>query len=223
MKITDFISMFLAGGLLGFAGQVIRMFIGIAKSNARGQDISISRLIGSLIIGLTSGGIGIFTLSKWQENYLLTEEHFFILLSIGYAGTDFLEGFFRTLILRGAKQHEDSNIEDQSKLAGNIVPKLVEFDNNTSLKTEVLPQEPVISYGENVNKNVISSHALEVVINILKESNNKSAKITSSARTPFDQARIMYNNVSPRRTTYSPPRSKGYGLSISRGGCHQYC
>jgi hypothetical protein len=54
---------------------------------------------------------------------------------------------------------------------------------------------PIIEYNPGVNKTLISVHAIEVVTNILKDSGNTRARITSSERTPSKQAQAMYNNI----------------------------
>jgi hypothetical protein len=54
-----------------------------------------NRLIVSLLIGAIAGGLGILTLTNFQPlpGNLLTAQTFFGLIGIGYAGTDFIEGF----------------------------------------------------------------------------------------------------------------------------------
>lgn len=55
--------------------------------------------------------------------------------------------------------------------------------------------QPTIAYGPNVNKGVISAHAIDVISKILVESGNMHALITSGARTPHEQAKAMYDNI----------------------------
>lgn len=52
-----------------------------------------------------------------------------------------------------------------------------------------------VSFTPNVNRSVISAFALDFLKGLLLSSGNTSATITSSARTPFEQAKAMYNNI----------------------------
>lgn len=55
--------------------------------------------------------------------------------------------------------------------------------------------EPTITFGTRANQDVVSTHTRDVLSDILQESGNSSATITSTARTVEDQARIMYGNI----------------------------
>ncbi|MFP4345874.1 MAG: SH3 domain-containing protein [Anaerolineales bacterium] len=52
-----------------------------------------------------------------------------------------------------------------------------------------------ITFGANANSGILSAYTLGVLKGILAEAGEKSALITSTIRTPADQARIMYNNI----------------------------
>jgi uncharacterized protein YgiM (DUF1202 family) len=52
-----------------------------------------------------------------------------------------------------------------------------------------------ITFGANANSSILSAYTLTTLKGILAEAGEKSALITSTIRTPADQARIMYNNI----------------------------
>jgi hypothetical protein len=55
--------------------------------------------------------------------------------------------------------------------------------------------EPSIKFGPKANQAVVSVHTLGVLTEILKNASLASCLITSTSRTPADQARIMFNNI----------------------------
>lgn len=52
-----------------------------------------------------------------------------------------------------------------------------------------------LTFGKNANQAGVSTHSRDVLNDILSNSKNSSATITSTARTVQDQARIMYGNI----------------------------
>lgn len=95
------------GVIAGAFGQGLRAIVGIKKasdeaaaggSTLRSEGLDTSRLIFSIFIGAIAGGIGIFTITGFRADALtnITAEMFFGVVAIGYAGTDFIEGFVRT-------------------------------------------------------------------------------------------------------------------------------
>ncbi len=67
-----------------------------------------------------------------------------------------------------------------------------------------------ITFGKNANSSVISPYTLNVLRATLNEAGETSAIITSTVRTPEDQARIMYNNI----VTYGVQHQKNlYGAA----------
>jgi hypothetical protein len=52
-----------------------------------------------------------------------------------------------------------------------------------------------INFGQNAKREYVSPHALQIIEKILRASGLTSCLITSTARTPADQARVMYNNI----------------------------
>ena len=51
------------------------------------------------------------------------------------------------------------------------------------------------NFGPNANKEVVSGHSIEVLTEILAKAGLGSFQITSTSRTPADQARVMFNNI----------------------------
>jgi len=97
------LSYLLLGGLLGMVGQGIRVMVGLKKkydeslrSNKKLKDIFDARqlwisILISFLIGTIAGILGVI-------NYIdqaITKEFLFTIIGIGYAGTDFIEGFIK--------------------------------------------------------------------------------------------------------------------------------
>ncbi|HZH30781.1 MAG TPA: hypothetical protein VEY11_08455 [Pyrinomonadaceae bacterium] len=55
--------------------------------------------------------------------------------------------------------------------------------------------QPAIKFGPKANQAVVSVHTLGVLTEILNAANLVSCLITSTSRTPSDQARIMFSNI----------------------------
>ena len=55
-----------------------------------------------------------------------------------------------------------------------------------------------INFGPNANRNVVSQYTIDMLSAIMRESGNPNVTITSTLRTPEDQARAMYNNIVSR-------------------------
>lgn len=55
--------------------------------------------------------------------------------------------------------------------------------------------DPQINFGPNANTSVVSNKSRTILIDILKAAGLASCKITSTSRTPADQARAMFNNI----------------------------
>lgn len=94
----------LLGGVLGTAGQGIRIVVGLKKQLDENKGKSwdewfqTKQLVVSLIIALTLGGIAGVLGSIELLNTEVTRESMITLVAIGYAGTDFIEGFMKTKI-----------------------------------------------------------------------------------------------------------------------------
>jgi RHS repeat-associated protein len=78
---------------------------------------------------------------------------------------------------------------------GNLTnePKIVKFRNPVII-TASARTENILFSNANMHKTV-SEYTLKILSEILHESNNESALITSTIRTPEDQVRIMFNNI----------------------------
>lgn len=63
-----------------------------SKGEVLRENLDISRLIISLAIGAIAGAIGIISMSNFKPIDTFKAEQFFMLLGIGYAGADFIEG-----------------------------------------------------------------------------------------------------------------------------------
>lgn len=111
MSIADILSQILLGSVAGMFGQGIRVIIGLKKladeAGSSGQSLretlDVSRLIISLLIGAIAGGVGVLTISNFNPIDAVTGQLFFSLIGIGYAGTDFIEGFIQKYLPVGQR------------------------------------------------------------------------------------------------------------------------
>lgn len=105
---SEILLQLIIGGLLGVVGQMLRFIVGLKKLNEEAKDKNIptaemfqtSRFIISLIIGFIAGVLGIVSLSNFTADFFSKnlKETIITLLGIGYAGTDFIEGFIKKYI-----------------------------------------------------------------------------------------------------------------------------
>ncbi len=101
MSAHDWIVQFLVGGMFGALGQGLRVIVGLKKLNdsallrgkAFGELFSSGTLVVSLLIGAIAGVLG--TLTANMNLQAITRENVMLLIGIGYAGADFIEGFVR--------------------------------------------------------------------------------------------------------------------------------
>lgn len=120
------------GTIAGAFGQGLRVTVGLKKAgdeaalegttlSAKGLDVS--RLIISLFIGAIAGGIGIFTITGFSEGPVsnISAEMFFGVVGIGYAGTDFIEGFIRTRLPRVDVLPQFSNANQQVQYSSDFL------------------------------------------------------------------------------------------------------
>jgi hypothetical protein len=89
------------GIILGAVGQGIRVIVGIKKqldeasTSGKKDWFQGKQLLISLIIALTIGGIaGVLGAIQFLGTQI-TKEFMMTLIAIGYAGTDFIEGFMK--------------------------------------------------------------------------------------------------------------------------------
>jgi hypothetical protein len=71
------------------------------------------------------------------------------------------------------------------------------------------PDDITLTFGPNANESAVSATSRSVIKDILRTAGIRNATITSTARTPEDQARAMYDNlesqgVQAQRTLYGP-------------------
>jgi len=71
----------------------------------------------------------------------------------------------------------------------------------------------VITYGENADKSAVASSCETIIKEIVSKAGDKRCTITSTARSPEDQARAMYNNlesegVEAQKRLYAPAGDK---------------
>lgn len=101
MTANEWVMQFLVGALFGALGQAIRVVAGLKKLNDKAvrqqkpfTDLfSASTLSVSLIIGAVAGVLGV--LSTNIDLQAITRQDVVLLIGVGYAGADFIEGFVR--------------------------------------------------------------------------------------------------------------------------------
>ena len=102
MTVVDWLPVLTLGALLGATGQAARTIPGIKKLSDEAAAIGTStaalivpsQLVTSLLIGAVAGILGIVSLQMTSGMELSTKDVLMI-VSIGYAGTDFIEAFVR--------------------------------------------------------------------------------------------------------------------------------
>ncbi len=99
-NVTDIINLVLSGGLLGALGQGIRLAVGLKKMNDTKsttepkEGFNGNRLVLSIFIGFVAGAIGM--LIKQPASTDINTQFIITIIATGYAGADFIEGFFNT-------------------------------------------------------------------------------------------------------------------------------
>jgi hypothetical protein len=104
MNLNDILFQILVGGLLGIIGQGLRIIVGIKKmkdtqelnkinkTNIPGGEFDSKRLGISIFIGFVAGALGgLFAVNL--KTPITDKGVLSTLISIGYAGVDFIEGF----------------------------------------------------------------------------------------------------------------------------------
>lgn len=110
------------------------------------------------------------------------------------------------------------------KITTNYDEKQKSFDDVTSVvfkvdecklskaKTTEQPKDSkvVIKFGANADKSVVSEKSLNILREVGEQTKNLLLTITSTARDPYNQARVMYDNIvkkgmKEQRNTYKPP------------------
>lgn len=101
MTAQDLILQLLLGGILGIAGQGIRVMVGMKKlfdqsqqeNKAFSELFSATFLLISIFIGFVAGLLATFAISDAGFKMEINKEAALSLIGSGYAGTDFIEGF----------------------------------------------------------------------------------------------------------------------------------
>lgn len=104
MEVYTVLGYVVLGGILGAVGQGIRVIVGIKEhqdeastSGKKWEDwFEMKQLLLSLIIALAIGGIAGVLGAIGLLGTEITKESMITLITIGYAGTDFIEGFMKT-------------------------------------------------------------------------------------------------------------------------------
>lgn len=107
------------------------------------------------------------------------------------------------------KKAHTIKIEDSMKVIFRVdecLSKEVEPVNTTTSKV-------VIKFGENADKSVVSEKSLNILREVGEKTKNYIITITSTARDPYNQARVMYDNIvkkgmKEQRNTYKAPGQK---------------
>lgn len=101
MDASQWLTVLLLGGLMGMIGQAVRVIIGLKKANDEANNQSMTfkevfqphSLLTSLLIGFVAGSLAIATQAKTATN--VDSSLLLGIMAAGYAGTDFVEGFFK--------------------------------------------------------------------------------------------------------------------------------
>jgi hypothetical protein len=103
MESSIIVEPLLLGGLLGLIGQSIRVIVGLKKA----YDVTVqektnfkdtfdsAQLLISLLIGFVAGTIGVLVQLDFKVPFSWSKEIAIGIIGIGYAGTDFIEGFIK--------------------------------------------------------------------------------------------------------------------------------
>lgn len=128
MATSEILLQLIIGGILGLVGQMLRFLVGYKKLNEEAAQVGLTasdmfqtnRFVISLIIGFVAGIIGILSLSDFSTGFFLTnvKETVMTLIGIGYAGTDFIEGFIKKYI----PGNDPSQQSMEQKDSGNTPP-----------------------------------------------------------------------------------------------------
>ncbi|MBS4042286.1 MAG: hypothetical protein KGZ59_00520 [Chitinophagaceae bacterium] len=105
---------------------------------------------------------------------------------------------------------DGSNLQDVDVILGEN-GQVANYYNGESWQAPEVLEEVVVSnnspvniqYGANANQRAVTEHSLAILRDIMKESFNPTITITSTQRTPQDQARAMYNNIISRGVQYN--------------------
>ena len=107
-----------------------------------------------------------------------------------------------------------SNYEEKQKAFDEITSKIFKINEckltNKKSNEQVKDSKVVITFGKNADKSVVSEKSLNLLREVGEQTKNYLITITSTARDPYNQARIMYDNIvkkgmKEQRNTYKEP------------------
>lgn len=117
---SEILLQLLIGGLLGLVGQMLRFLVGYKKlyevasekNTATADMFQTSRFVISLIIGFVAGVLGMISISEFKADFFdkNLKETIMTLIGVGYAGTDFIEGFIKKYIPSNTPSEPESLI-----------------------------------------------------------------------------------------------------------------
>ena len=125
LNATQWLTLIGFGAVLGAAGQLVRVLPGLKKFNdevaAKGADprvlFSAARLVVSILIGALAGALGAVTM-RFDPEQSIDMNRVIALITIGYAGADFIEGFIQKYIPGSQAGIREVATETSSKAVG---------------------------------------------------------------------------------------------------------
>lgn len=116
---SEILLQILLGGLLGIAGQILRIIVGMKKLNddAKQQQTSVSSLINtsrmviSILIGFCAGVLAVVTISTFKNDFFSgdnTKQNILAIIAAGYSGTDFIEGLISKYLPNTPNENNDA-------------------------------------------------------------------------------------------------------------------
>ncbi len=162
MNGNELLQLIAIGAIAGAFGQGLRAIVGIKKasedaaaqgSSLRDEGLDVGRLVFSLFIGAIAGGVGIFTITGFKAGVTeaITPEIFFGAIGIGYAGTDFIEGFVRTKLPRSPTGVTPAAANDRTHSGGGVGGPVATSADGTptrSASTAAMQTSPMPSAGQ---------------------------------------------------------------------------
>lgn len=110
---------FLLAALLGTAGQVMRIIVGIKKQSESSENFDVKRLSVSLLLAVAVGMVAGILYMMANSNVVIGNTMYLACLSAGYAGTDFIEGWMR----------KNQSLVPQNQQLGIIAIKIADYAN----------------------------------------------------------------------------------------------
>lgn len=113
MTTEQWILQLLLGGILGMVGQGLRVVAGLKKMNDQGvrdnktfsEMFQTSAMLSSLMIGFIAGAVAVIVsvdvAKAAAASYATDKTTIVTLITAGYAGTDFIEGFVKKYLPGG--------------------------------------------------------------------------------------------------------------------------